>query len=151
MKLAEALNERAHLSQRLQDLRERIILNAIHQEGNEPAENPNDLLKEFNECSARFDGLVVRINQTNNKLSLSDGMPMLKALATRDSLKIKHSLYRSLASEAVPRQDRYSHSEIKFTSSVQVAEIQHQANKLAQEYRELDIKIQQCNWSHELI
>jgi hypothetical protein len=85
MKLAEALNERAHLSQRLQELRGRIIENAKYQEGDSPAESPNDLLKEFGECPSRFDELVVKINKTNNGLALEDGTPMLEALTTRES------------------------------------------------------------------
>jgi len=151
MKLAEALNERAHISQRLQELKERIKQNATHQEGEDPTENPIDLLKEFNQCSARFDDLVVRINQTNNGVILSDGMPLVEALTVRESLKMKHSFYRSLASEAIPKQSRYSHSEIKIVSAIQVASVQSQADRFAKEYRELDGKIQQSNWNNELV
>ncbi len=61
MKLAEALNERAHISQRLQELKERIKRNSTHQEGEEPTENPIDLLKEFNQCSSRFVDIFIRI------------------------------------------------------------------------------------------
>lgn len=151
MKLAEALNERAHISQKLQELKQRITQNAKHQEGDKPAEDPMVLLKEFNECSSRFDALVVRINKTNNGIVLSNGVSLIEALAMRESLKMKHSLYRSVASEAVPSQGRYSKSEIKFVSSVPVVDIQSQADQFAKEHRELDSKIQQSNWNHDLV
>ena len=151
MKLAEALNERAHISQRLQELKERIKRNSTHQEGEEPTENPIDLLKEFNQCSSRFYDLVIRINQTNNGVSLSDGMPLVEALAVRESLKMKHSFYRSLALEAIPKQSRYSHSEIKIVSAIQVTNLQGEADKFAKEYRELDGRIQQSNWTNDLV
>ena len=40
MKLAEALQERADLNRRLQQLQQRLANNAIVQEGEQPAEDP---------------------------------------------------------------------------------------------------------------
>ena len=47
MKLAEALQERADLVNNIERLRSRIRNNALVQEGEEPAENPKDLIKEL--------------------------------------------------------------------------------------------------------
>jgi len=44
MKLAEALNNRADLKKRLFQLKERLLRNSKVQEGEEPSENPEDLL-----------------------------------------------------------------------------------------------------------
>ena len=44
MKLAEALNERADIQRRIAQLESRLIDNAKVQEGEEPAERPEDLL-----------------------------------------------------------------------------------------------------------
>ncbi len=151
MKLAEALTERADLNRRLQELRERIIRNAQYQDGDKPAEDPKILMKEYEKVAKEFSKLIVRINETNNSIKLESGSSMISALAKRDILKLKHSLYKTLAMEATPKQDRYSKKEIKFISSVNVCEIQKLADKLAKEYRELDGKIQQANWSHTLI
>ena len=51
MKLAEALILRADLQKRLEQLRQRLILNAQVQEGEQPAEDPESLLRELDECS----------------------------------------------------------------------------------------------------
>src|SRR5690606_5765012 len=102
MKLAEALMERAELRRRMQDLRERILRNAKYQEGDTPAEDPRELLAEYDDASATFKSLVTRINNTNNTVALEDGRLMVEALADRDALKEKHSLYKSLVAEATP-------------------------------------------------
>lgn len=39
----------------------------------------------------------------------------------------------------------------RFTTTANVGEIQTQADQLAKEYRELDIKIQEVNWRTALI
>ncbi len=150
MKLAEALVERADANRRLQELKNRIIRNAKHQEGEAPAEDPQELLREYDEVAVSFERLVVRINQANNQIRLENGLPMVEALARRDVLKMRHSLYKSLADEATPQQNRYSKSEIKFIGSVNVRETQASADRLAREHRELDALIQQANWNTEI-
>ena len=47
MKLAEALQERADLNRRIEQLRSRLLNNAMKQEGEEPSEDPKELLKEL--------------------------------------------------------------------------------------------------------
>lgn len=150
MKLAEALMERADKSRRMQDLRERIIRNAKHQEGDKPSEDPQALLSEYAVVAADFEQLVIKINLTNHKINIADGTSMVKALARRDSLKLRHALYKSLVAEATPKQDRYSKKEIKFVSSVNVQKMQVEADLVARNYRELDALIQQANWQNDL-
>lgn len=150
MKLAEALVERADHNRRLQELRERIIRNAIYQEGDEISESPAELLAEYAKVSDAFQKLVVKINLTNNSISLANGITMVEALAQRDVLKAQHSLYKALAAAATPKQERYSNAEIKFISAVSVADIQSKADSFAKEHRELDSMIQLANWNHEV-
>ena len=50
MKLAEALQERADNSRRIEQLKVRLTDNALIQEGDQPAEDPQELLKELNKC-----------------------------------------------------------------------------------------------------
>ena len=47
MKLAEALQERADLNKKIEQLRSRITSNALMQEGVLPVEDPEQLLKEL--------------------------------------------------------------------------------------------------------
>ena len=150
MKLSEALSERAELNRKLKELNARIVRNAKHQEGEKPAEDPLELLEQFSAAAREFRDLVVRINLTNMATVLSDGTPMVAALAERDRLKSEHALLKSLATEATPKQDRYSKKEIRFVSSVSVSDTQAAADAAAKACRTLDGLIQQANWTNDL-
>jgi hypothetical protein len=150
MKLAEALNIRSDMNRRLQELRERILRNAKYQEGDSPSEDPTALISEYELLNNSYMDLVIRINQTNNTIALSNGKDMVYALAQREILKQKHSTYRALAAEATPKQDRYSKKEIKFLSAVDVRDIQLKADGMAKDLRELDSLVQQANWNNDL-
>jgi hypothetical protein len=63
----------------------------------------------------------------------------------------QHAVYRDLAATATVDQTRYSRSEVKFVSTVDVAAIQRRADDLARRYRELDATIQATNWSVDLL
>ena len=65
MKLAEALQERADLNRRAEQLRYRLNNNVLVQEGEKPLEDPAALLQELEECYARLEWLIGRINLTN--------------------------------------------------------------------------------------
>jgi len=74
-----------------------------------------------------------------------------QALAERDILSLRRTAYADLAQAASVRQDRYSKSEVKFISTVDVAALQKKADDLAKQYRELDARIQEANWQVELL
>lgn len=63
MKLAEALQERADLNKKIEQLRSRITSNALMQEGVLPVEDPEQLLKELDECLNTLDNLCVPANK----------------------------------------------------------------------------------------
>ena len=65
MKLAEALQERADLNTKINELRCRLGNNATVQEGEAPAEDPNELIFQLDECAARLEELIARISATN--------------------------------------------------------------------------------------
>lgn len=151
MKLAEALIERADLQRRLEEVRQRLVRNAKFQEGDSPSEDAQSLLVEYDRLSGRLEHLIVQINLTNDRTHLEDGTPLVAALARRDILKQRHSTYKALAEAATPRQDRYSKSEIRFLSAVDVSRVQTESDRIAKACRELDTKIQQANWNTDLI
>jgi hypothetical protein len=150
MKLAEALILRADSQKRIEQLKLRLLSNAKVQEGDEPAEEPQKLLAEFEGVTEELTRLMQRINKTNATTELEPGMTLSDALAVRDVLRLKHRVYRDLAQAATVTQGRYSRSEVKFKSAVKVGEVQKQADRLAQEHRELDARIQALNWRVEL-
>ena len=152
MKLAEALIQRADYQRRIEQLRNRIVNNAKVQEGNEPAEDPNALLAEMERVAADLVLLIQRINRTNAATALEpDAMTIADAIAERDNLRLRHGVYTAAAEAGVIRQDRYSKSEVRFQSTVDVAEMQQQADDLAQAIRELDTRIQGANWKIDLL
>lgn len=150
MKLAEALIIRADHQKKFEQLKQRLLLNAKVQDDDEPAEDPAKLLKEIEEVSETLNELIRRINATNSVTRLTADMTISDAIARRDILQMKHALYRDLANSAVIKQDRYTKSEIKFRSTVNVAQLQKKADSMAKEHRELDSRIQEANWKTDL-
>lgn len=151
MKLAEALILRADYQKRIEQIKQRLTRNAKIQEGDEPAETPANLIKELERISKELLRLIQRINATNSAVKLEKGLTISDAIAVRDVLRLKHTIYRDLAEAATVTHDRYTKSEVKFRSTVNVSEIQKQADEFAKEHREIDAKIQEANWREDLI
>ena len=149
MKLAEALQERADHNRRIEQLRSRLLNNALKQEGEEPAENPDELLKQLNECIDAQQKLIAAINLANAKTEV-DGKTLTEMIAERDMLTIRINAYRDLINEASMTYQRARNSEIRILSAVNVKELQIKADALSHELRILDNKIQQTNWLTEL-
>ena len=150
MKLAEALQERADLNRRIQQLQQRLNNNAIVQEGEQPAEDPAALLNELDRCAAQLEQLIAQINLTNCR-TIVDGETLTALLARRDALKLRLGAYRDLAHSASQLGRRGMRSEIKLLSAVNVRELQKQVDQMAKELRVLDNSIQAANWATELI
>lgn len=151
MKLAEALILRADCQKRFAQLKARALRGAKIQEGDAPAEDPQEILREAERVAAQLDELIKRINRTNSATTLRDGVTISDALADRDVLAMRRALYADLADAASVTQARYTRSEVKYLSTVAVAEVQKRADDLARDYRETDARIQELNWQTELL
>jgi hypothetical protein len=151
MRLAEALILRADCQKRLEQLKVRLTRSAKVQEGERPPEEPADLLADVERTAAELESLIRRINRTNAQTALDGGATLTDALAARDVLGVRRSIYADLAAAATVTQDRYSKSEVKFKSTVSVAETQQRADALAKAFRELDARIQEANWRTDLV
>ena len=151
MKLAEALAERADCQVRLSDLQKRLTRSARVQEGEKPAEDTTQLLAEVNRIFDRQLYLISAINRTNARTEFTEGRTISDAIAERDVLGKKRDLLTAVADAASVRQDRYSKSEVKFVATVSISDLQKQIDTLSKQYRELDTRIQEINWSTELI
>ncbi len=153
MKLAEALLERKSLKDQISALKERAINDARVQEGDEPAEKPEDLVAEINKLAGRLEKLVIDINRTNARAQLPDGSSIMEAIARRDMLKLRHQVAKDLAEAAVPERGgwRLTRSEVKFQPTIDIARWRREADALAKAYRELDAAIQAANWTIDLI
>lgn len=151
MKLAEALILRSDCEKRLAQLRDRLSRSVKVQEGEEPPENPQELLAELNAITNELADLIIRINKTNSQENIEEGKTISDALAERDVIMKKRNVYESIISEAAYQQNRYSSSEIKYVSTVNVKVLQREMDLMSRQYRELDTKIQQANWNIELV
>jgi len=150
MKLAEALQERADLNRRIQQLRGRLQNNAIVQQGEKPAEDPKALIKELDGCVSNLETLIARINLTNCETKV-EGKSLTQLIARRDTLTLKIGAYRDLADAASQTGTRASRTEIKILSTVSVQDLQKQIDGMARDLRLLDNAIQAANWATELI
>jgi hypothetical protein len=135
----------------LAQLKERLLRNAKVQEGDLPAEDPNEMVDELERVADQLQRLIQQINKTNSITKLRKDLTIADAIAVRDVLRIRHSVYRALAEAATVTATRYSRSEVKFQSTVNVAEIQKKVDSFARDYRELDSDIQAANWLTELV
>ncbi|QBD76768.1 hypothetical protein EPA93_12430 [Ktedonosporobacter rubrisoli] len=151
MKLAEALVLRADLQKRIEQMRNRLNQSALVQEGEQPPENPTELLTELGQMLAQLQELIARINRTNLQASLPDGTTLTNALAQRDVLSLHHSIIDGLADTASNRIERYGRAEIRKLSTVDVAALRKQLDELARQRRELDTTIQATNWTTDLL
>lgn len=150
MKLATALLNRADLQGRLNELETRLVANAKVQEGEKPDENPMELIAEKDRIIAELENLISKINLTNSRTE-SDGMTITEMLAKRDCLKTDIKIMRNFLSSSSAKMNRYSRTEIIIRSTVNVAELQKKVDALCKELREIDEKIQELNWTTELI
>ncbi len=151
MKLAEALILRADLKTRAAQLRERLKSNAKVQEGETPSLDPNELLGEFEEVAAQTLVLIQQINRTNSQTPFAEAESLADALARRDVLKLRLSVLRDLVEAASVKVERYGQSEIKSYATIDVRATQKQSDELSKLLRELDTKVQNLNWTVDLV
>ena len=151
MKLAEALSIRKELQTRISQLSSRLMNNVKIQEGDEPAEDPKDLFKELDSCLKQLEEYIYRINLTNLH-TVSGKKSLTQMLAERDVLTKRVSVLQEVFNQASSSSsERYSRSEIKYVTTVDVKALRKQSDKLSAQLRQLDIEIQSLSFSTELI
>ncbi len=150
MKLAEALQERADLNRKIEELRRRLGNVVLVQEGEEPAEDPAELLEELNAALSRLEELMAAINLTNCRTKVGS-MTLTAMIARKDALMIKLSAYRDLVYTAGQSTSRARGTEIKVKALLKAGDLQKTADKIAKEVRELDNLLQETNWKTKLI
>ena len=149
MKLAEALAIRKDTQKRIEQLKSRILNNVRVQEGDEPSESPSELMKELDSCLNELQSLVYLINKTNMH-TVSDGKTLTQLMAEKDILGMRVNALRDVFNKASESQDRYSRSEIKMVTTIDIKPLGRQIDKLSKELRELDIKIEGLNFITDL-
>ena len=150
MKLAEALQERADLNRSIDELRRRIGNALLVQEGEEPPENPKELLKELETALARLAYLMAAINLTNCRTKVN-GMTLTELIARKDALRLKASAYKDMVFTAGQNTSRARGTEIRVQAVLKASDLQKMVDSAAKEARELDNLLQETNWKTKLI
>ena len=151
MKLAEALLLRSDLQTKLASLQQRINSNVLIQEGDQPSEDPNALIKEAFAVNSVLHALIQRIHASNAQAQTIQGQPLLRVLNARDSLTQQHRILQQAIDSSQRENGRYSSSEIRWIKSISVAELQKQADDISRQLRQNNLEIQASNWQVDLI
>ena len=150
MKLAEALSLRADLLKTIAQLKSRLKECSKVQEGDDPSENPEEVLAQLEKKFPELEELIYRINYTNMHTE-HEGLNLTQMIAKKDALTLRITALREVLNYVTERESRYSRNEIKYIRFLDVAKLRKQIDSLSQELRLLDMRIQSINWSTELL
>ena len=151
MKLATALSRRKELQTHIHELENRLMNNAQVQEGEEPAEDPRELLGELAADHQELERLISAINRTNDRTAAEGEKTLSDLLARRDCCRGRLGIWRNFLSCASATVSRRTVGEIKIRSAVPVKDFQKQVDQGAKELRQLEERIQELNWTTELL
>ena len=103
-----------------------------------------------------LEALIRNINRTNSGTVMVDGRTLTDALAEHDVLRYRYSMLKISADAASGAQQqigymRATRSELKLMSDLDVKNLRQQASDVARRARELDARIQEVNWTTELL
>lgn len=150
MKLAEALQERADLNRKIDELKRRLSNAILVQEGEEPAEDPSALLTQLDEATARLEQLIAATNLTNCRTKVN-GETLTALIARKDALLVRLAAYRDLVYQAGQNTSRARGTEIRVRATLKAAELQKMVDTMAKEVRLLDNLLQETNWKTRLM
>lgn len=151
MKLGEALQLRSDNYKKIDQLKARAVGSAVIQEGEKPADKPSELLALLERISAETLDLVQRIHRTNVRAKLASGKTLVDALAERDAYLALRAQVEAVAKAAAEPAQRHLRSELRLVRTVDPTELRKRVDELSQRYRELDVAIQETNWSTDLL
>ena len=150
MKLAEALSIRAELQKKTEQVEQRLKSVVKIQEGDTPEESPVDLLSELYQAAAQLEKLLYRINITNLR-TVRDGETITAMIARKDVLTLEINVLRNVLKAAAEPESRYSRNEIKYVKTIDTAKLRKKIDNLSAELRKTDLKIQETNWTADLM
>src|SRR5216683_1414653 len=107
MKLAESFLLRADIQKKLASLQARVQKYAVVQEGERPAEDPKELLRQIEVMTGELQQLVFAVNKANLVHTIRTGQTLTEALAQRDALALRHRILLSVVDSCAKPPDRY--------------------------------------------
>lgn len=152
MRLSEALIQRADLQKRIQQLHHRLKRSARIQEDEQVPEEPQELFTELDQLISQFSVIAAQVNLTNSQTSYDETRMLTDSLAERDAILLHRKILESVIHSATGDDDRrYRYTQIKSFSAINIRDVQASIDTLSQRYRLLDTRIQEINWTTELI
>lgn len=147
MLIAEALVLRSEYKTVIDNLERRIRKNSkVYEEGDNPTENLDNLIKEYSEVREKLRDLIIKINHTNLTTKLPNGMIVADAIAHKNALMDEKNMLDSIMHESMGSSFR----DEKTYPVMDIKDIQKEINKISKEYREINSAIQKNNWSTNL-
>jgi hypothetical protein len=150
MKIAEALLLRADLQKKLTSLQARAQKYTVVQEGERPAEDPNEILMQVAGVVEQLHRLVFAINTANLQHAIATGESITEALAKRDSLTLHHRILVGVVESCTKPVERYGVKEIRWVATIDVPVLQRRIDDMAKQIRELNAAIQEAGWRVDL-
>ena len=132
MKLAEALQERADLNRKIDELDRRIRQNVLVQQGEKPNEDPNVMFEELKRAVERLETVIRQINFSNCK-HRAGGRTLTEIIARKDTLKMLYNAHRDALSAATQSTSRARGTEIKILPVVDVKALRRETDEIAKE------------------
>ncbi|MCL2045344.1 MAG: DIP1984 family protein [Oscillospiraceae bacterium] len=152
MLLAEALLKKAVLKKELDALEQRMSESARIPHDEEPVDDYTLLLIIYREKESELFDMNLRILATNNITEIREGETISQAIIKRDGLKRVVSMYSKLLNAAIgSNRGYYGSRDVKYIRVIDMDKVRSDMDSAAQQYRELDVKLQQLNWNTELI
>jgi len=139
------------LEKKISGLKERLENVVRVQDGDAPAEDPQELLGILNNCLNQLEQIIYNVNVTNMKIVNDEGKSMTKLLAERDVLNKRIIILRNTFDRASKPVDRYSCNEIRMVTKIDVKSLRRELDKYSQQYRQLDNEIQMMNFKFDLV
>ena len=139
------------MEKKISGLKERLENVVRVQDGDAPAEDPQELLGILNNCLNQLEQIIYNVNVTNMKIVNDEGKSMTKLLAERDVLNKRIIILRNTFDRASKPVDRYSCNEIRMVTKIDVKSLRRELDKYSQQYRQLDNEIQMMNFKFDLV
>ena len=139
------------MQKRIEQLGVRIQNSAKVQEGDQPAEDPEELIHMLGTNLEELEALVIRINRTNQATLLEEGKTITAKIAHRDILTKKATILSAIHKELTDRRTRFTRQEIKYENVMSAYELSKRMDECSRQLRETDMEIQAANWSVDLI
>lgn len=151
MKLAEALQRRADLRQKIDTVANRMKENVLVQEGTEADFDVKQLAAEYKTLMDEWIELVGRIGRTNHVAAdPTTGKTLADLLVMREAAKMEKEAYDGIVAVYGEKSWRTRGAELKIISTFKAKDAQKQVDDAAKRFRELDNTIQMLNWATEL-